>query len=81
MTKILRKLLVRGLIELSESKYPEEIGRTNDPKYCKCYMIISHPMQKCKAFKEKVMELVKEGRIILDEETMKNPINLLSIPY
>jgi len=35
--EMLDKLLEKGLIELPESRHPEEIGRTNDPKYCKSY--------------------------------------------
>jgi len=45
VTKILDKLLKKGLIELLESSLPEEIKRTNDPKYCvriyKVLMIIN----------------------------------------
>ena len=31
-------------------------------------MIISHPIEKCKAFRKQVLQLVKEGKITLDEE-------------
>ena len=53
--KMLDKLLEKGLVELPESRRPEEIGRTNDSKYCKYHRIISHPTEKCKAFKEQVL--------------------------
>jgi len=66
--EMLDKLLEKGLIELPESSRPEEIGRTNDPKYCKYHRIISHPIEKCKAFRRQVLQLVKEGKIILDED-------------
>ena len=65
---MLDKLLKKGLMKLPESCRPEEIGRTNDPKYCKYHRIISHPTEKCKAFRRQVMQLVKEGKITLDEE-------------
>jgi len=42
MQEILDKLLEKGLIELLESKHPEQIERTNDPRYYKYYMIGSH---------------------------------------
>jgi len=45
--EMLLTLLKKGLIELPESKRPEEVGRTNDPKYCKYHRIISHPIEKC----------------------------------
>ena len=66
--KMLDKLLEKGLIELPELRHPEEIGRTNDPKYCKYYRIISHPIEKCKAFRIQVLQLIKEEKIILDED-------------
>jgi len=66
--EMLDKLLKRGLIELPESSRPEEIRRTNDPKYCKYHRIISHPTEKCKTFRRQVLQLVKEGNIILDED-------------
>ena len=66
--KMLDRLPEKGLIQLPESSCPEEIGRTNDPKYCKCHKIISHYIQKCKAFKRQVLQLVKEEKITLYEE-------------
>ena len=41
-------------------------------------MIINHPTKKYKAFNKQVMQLVKEEKITLDEETPKNLINRLS---
>jgi len=56
--EMLDKLLKKGLIELPVSSHLEEIGRTNDTKYCKYHMIISHPIEKCKAFRRQVLQLV-----------------------
>jgi len=50
--EMLDKLLEEGLIELPESKCPEEIGRASDPRYCKYHRIISHPIEKYRTFKE-----------------------------
>ena len=66
--KILHNLLQKGLIELPESRRSEEIGRTNDPKYCKYHKIVSHPIEKCKAFRGQVLQLANERKITLDEE-------------
>jgi len=65
---MLNKLLEKGLIELPESRHPKETGRTNDPKHCKYHRIISRPIEKCKAFRRQVMQLIKERNITLDEE-------------
>ena len=66
--EILDKFLEKGLIELPNSRHPTEIGRINDLEYYECHSIISHPIQKCKIFKGQVLQLVKEEKIILDEE-------------
>ena len=71
MHQILHKLLKKGLIELPELRCLEEIGRTNDPKYCKYHRIISHPIEKCKALREQDLQLTKEGKITLDKEDVE----------
>ncbi|KAL0391459.1 UNVERIFIED_CONTAM: hypothetical protein Slati_4531000 [Sesamum latifolium] len=68
---IFDELLERKLIELPESKRPDEVGRVNDPKYYKYHRVVSHPIERCFVVKEKIMALAKEGKIILDvEETV-----------
>ena len=49
--EVLHKLLEKGLIKLPESNRPEKVRRTNDPKYCNYHRIISHPIEKCNAFR------------------------------
>ena len=55
VAKIFNELLEHKLIELPEMKHPNEAGRTNDPNYCKYHRLISHPLEKCFVFKDKVM--------------------------
>jgi len=69
--EMLNKLLEKGLIELLESSRSEEIKRTNDPKYCKYHRIISHLIEKCKTFRGYVLQLIKEGKIILNEDDIE----------
>jgi len=59
-------LLENGIVELPPLKQPEEAERTTDPKYCCYHRVISHPLEKCITLKERIMQLAKEGRIILD---------------
>jgi len=66
--EMLNKLLEEGLIELPESKHPGQIERTGDPKYYRYHRIISHPIEKCRTFKKRVMQLAKEGKITLGGE-------------
>ena len=42
------------------------MGRTNDPKYCKYYRVISHTVEKCFVLKNLILRLAKEGKILLD---------------
>jgi len=69
--EMLHTLLEKGLIELPEPKRPEEVGRTNDPKYCKYHRIISHPIEKCNAFRGQIPQLAREGKITFDGEDIK----------
>jgi len=55
--EMMDKLLKKELIELPELSRPEEIRRTNDPRYCKYHRIISHPIEKCKALVDKSCNL------------------------
>ena len=69
---MLKDLLEKNVIRLPECKCPEEMGRTNDPKYCVYHRVISHPMEKCFVLKDLILRLAKEGKILLDlDETAK----------
>ena len=54
------------IIELLAPKGPKEAGWTTDPKYCSYHRVISHPLEKCITLKEHIMQLARDGRIILD---------------
>jgi len=49
---MLMQLIEKGLIELPKSKDHEEIRRTDDLKCYRYHRIISHPIKKCRTFKE-----------------------------
>jgi len=55
-----------GIIKLPPPKPAEDAGRTTNPKYCRYHKVISHPLEKCITLKERIMQLAKDGRIILD---------------
>ncbi|PIN05644.1 hypothetical protein CDL12_21814 [Handroanthus impetiginosus] len=65
---IFDELLARKLIELPQPKRQEEVGKTNDPKYCKYLQVVSHPIEKCFVFKDKIMALAKDKKIVLNTE-------------
>ena len=63
---MLDDLLENGIIELPTPKWPEEAGRTSDPKYYRYHRVISRPLEKCIMLKECIMQLARDGKIILD---------------
>jgi len=63
---MLDDLLEKQGIQLLEPKRPEEVGRIVDPKYCCYHRMISHPLKKCIRINERIMQLAKEQRMILD---------------
>ncbi|KAL0447779.1 UNVERIFIED_CONTAM: hypothetical protein Slati_1905800 [Sesamum latifolium] len=72
-------LLNANLIELPEMKRPEEAGKTDDPKYCKYHRLVGHPIHDCFIFKDKVMQLARQGKISLEEDNATS--NLISITF
>ena len=63
---MLDDLLEDKIIKLPEPKRPEEAGRTSNPKYCRYHKVVSHPLKKYVTLKKHIMQLAKDGRIILD---------------
>ena len=46
VSKIFDELLELKLIDLPEMKRPDEVGKTDDPNYCKYHRLVSHPLEK-----------------------------------
>ncbi|KAL0358237.1 UNVERIFIED_CONTAM: hypothetical protein Scaly_1509400 [Sesamum calycinum] len=62
-------LLEANLIDLPEMKRPEEAERMDDPKYCKYHRLVGHAIQDCFVFKDKVMQLARQGKISVEEDS------------
>jgi len=70
-------LLKKRITELPEPKRPEETGSTTDPKYCWYHRVISHSLEKCITLKVCIVQLTRNGMIILDlDEQQKLIIHL-----
>ena len=54
---MLEDLLKKNVIKLPECKRPEEMGRTNDPKYCVYHQVVSHPIEKCFILNDLILRL------------------------
>ena len=55
-------------IELPDMKRLEEADQINDPNCCYYCHLIGHPLTKYVVFKDKIMELVRQGKILLEED-------------
>ncbi|KAM1348395.1 hypothetical protein ACFX2F_002576 [Malus domestica] len=63
---MLDDLLDKKVISLPECRRPEEMNRTDNPRYCKFHRFISHPTEKCFVLKDLIMKLAQKGIIELD---------------
>ncbi|KAL9228133.1 hypothetical protein vseg_003745 [Gypsophila vaccaria] len=74
LSGMLDDLLEKKVIQLPEPKRPEHVNKTTYPNYCRYHRMVSHPLEKCITLKEKIMQLAKNGKIILDidEEVTTN---------
>ncbi|KAL0285086.1 UNVERIFIED_CONTAM: hypothetical protein Sangu_2794100 [Sesamum angustifolium] len=63
-------LLEPNLIDLPEMKRPEEADWKDNPKYCKYHHLVGHTIQDYFVFKDKVMQLARQGMISLEEDFM-----------
>ncbi|KAK4381927.1 hypothetical protein Sango_2919800 [Sesamum angolense] len=72
-------LLEANLIDLPEIKRPEEAERKDDPKYFKYHRLVGHVIQDCFVFKDNIMQLARQGKISLEEDsTATNAITIES---
>jgi len=62
---MLDDLLEKGNFSLPEPKIHQEVRRIVKPKYCRYHRVVSHPVKKCIMLKEWIIQLAKDGRIIL----------------
>ena len=79
--KMLDQLLKLNIIELSEMKWPEETGKVNDPNYCKYHHLVNHPTQCCFVLKERILGLISQGKITLEEEKEVATTNQTAIVF
>ncbi|KAM2672670.1 hypothetical protein EV1_008331 [Malus domestica] len=56
---MLDNLLDKKVISLPECRRPEEMNRTDNPRYCKFHRFISHPTEKCFVLKDPILKLAQ----------------------
>ncbi|KAL0445566.1 UNVERIFIED_CONTAM: hypothetical protein Slati_1684500 [Sesamum latifolium] len=74
-------LLEANLINLPEMKRPEEAEWKDDPKYCKYHRLVGHAIQDCFVFKDKVMQLARQGKISLEEDSAAANVIMIKSGY
>ncbi|KAL0379263.1 UNVERIFIED_CONTAM: hypothetical protein Sradi_3231800 [Sesamum radiatum] len=67
-------LLEANLIYLPEMKRPEEAERKDDPKYYKYHRLVGHAIQDCFVFKDKVMQLARQGKFSLEDDSAETNV-------
>ena len=79
ISAIFDELLVMKLFEVPEMKRLDDAGRSDALKYCIYHRLIDHPIEKCFIFKDKIMDLAREGKIELEDEKLSsNQFNFAS---
>ncbi|KAL9233018.1 hypothetical protein vseg_008061 [Gypsophila vaccaria] len=73
-------LLENKILRLPESKRPNQAHRVNDPNYFRYHRLVSHPVEKCITLKEKIKQLAKDGKIILDLDEVVSANHTAAIP-
>ncbi|KAL0445110.1 UNVERIFIED_CONTAM: hypothetical protein Slati_2233700 [Sesamum latifolium] len=79
--EIFDDLLEANLIDLSEMKRPEEAERKDDPKYCKYHRLVGHAIQDYFVFKDKVIQLARQGKISLEEDSAVANVIMIKSGY
>src|SRR3954464_14734348 len=67
-----------GQPKLPEPKNPEDVGKTDDPRYCLYHWGLGHPTKSCCSLKEKLQALVDAGALRLKMEQKTATANMTS---
>jgi len=68
-------------MKLPEARRPNEIRRTNDPKYCLFNRMIHHPTNKCFVLKDRIQALIDAGVQTLKSEQKKVTANMVTLKF
>ncbi|KAL0462256.1 UNVERIFIED_CONTAM: hypothetical protein Slati_0113200 [Sesamum latifolium] len=62
-------------------KRPQKAEQKDDPKYCKYHRLVGHTIQNCFMFKDKVMQLARQGKISLEEDSAAANVIMIKSGY
>ncbi|KAG9444493.1 hypothetical protein H6P81_015833 [Aristolochia fimbriata] len=63
---MLDQLLDNQLLRLPEIKRPGDQSKSKDPNFCKYHRLVGHSTKNCFVLKDRIMELVAQGRIEIE---------------
>jgi len=63
---IFDQLMASGSLILPEPKRPNQVNKTDHPKYCPYHRLISHTIEECYVLKDKIQNMIDEGDIEMD---------------
>src|SRR5436189_1175899 len=67
-----------GQLKLPEPRNPEDVGKTDDPRYCLYHRALGHPTKSCWSLKDKLQALVDAGALRLKTEQKTATANMTS---
>src|SRR4051812_29276974 len=67
-----------GQLKLPEPRNPEDLGKTDDPRYCLYHRALGHPTKSCWSLKDKLQALVDAGALRLKTEQKTATANMTS---
>src|SRR5256886_9598243 len=67
-----------GQLKLPELRNPEDMGKTDDPRYCLYHRALGHPTKSCWSLKDKLQALVDAGALRLKTEQKTAKANMTS---
>src|SRR3954466_11213534 len=75
---LFKMLSKAGQLKLPEPRNPEDVGKTDDPRYCLYYRGLGHPTKNCWFLKDKLQALVDAGALRLKTEQKAATANMTS---
>src|SRR5205809_5248781 len=73
------KMLDKGVqLKLPEPRNLEDVGKTDDPRYCLYHRALGHPTKSCWSLKDKLQALVDAGALRLKTEQKTATANMTS---
>src|SRR4051812_47353121 len=76
------KMLSKGRqLKLPKPRNPEEVGKSDDPRYCLYHWGLGHPTKNCWSLKDKLQALIDAGALKLKTEQKTATTNMSCLQF